>query len=205
MNQTETEKNILVAAEEVFLEKGYMATSMLDISRRANCNQALVYYYYRSKENLFTKIFSEKTELVFNSFADPLREEQDILDTIRTMVNAYFDFLSQNERLPYFVVNEIMQNPDIQQLIIDIFEKNAVRMGVFMQFDNRVREGVRSGLIRNIDSSDLMIHIVSLCVATFISKSMLTRVLTFNNDATNDYVSHRKQEIVELIIRGIKQ
>ena len=53
MNQTETEKNILVAAEEVFLEKGYQATSMLDISRRANCNQALVYYYYRSKENLY--------------------------------------------------------------------------------------------------------------------------------------------------------
>lgn len=109
---TLTETRILAAAEEIFLQKGGRATTTQDIADYAGCNQALVYYYYRNKENLFLKVFAEKTELVFNSFAEPLRLKQDILQTIRTMVDAYFDFLSSNERLPYFIVTELVQNDD---------------------------------------------------------------------------------------------
>ena len=57
------------------------------------------------------EIFLQK-ELVFNSFAEPLRLKQDILQTVRTMMEAYFDFLSSNERLPYFIVTELAQNND---------------------------------------------------------------------------------------------
>lgn len=201
--QTETEKKILRAAEEVLLEKGYSATTTQDIARKAKCNQSLVYYYYRSKENLFLMIFKEKTELIFNSFAEPLQVDHDIIETVQHMVDAYFDFLSQNERLPYFLVNEIIQNPNIQEYIIEIFEQNAVRMSVFMKFDVRVREGVRAGIIRDIDSADLMIHIVSLCVSTFLSKNMLLHVLSFSDGLDGEFLTHRKQGIKKLIIHGI--
>ena len=52
-----TEQQILASAEKLFLQKGFSATSTTDIARDAGCNQALVHYYFRTKENLFNRIF----------------------------------------------------------------------------------------------------------------------------------------------------
>ena len=47
------EQQILQCAEELFLEKGFSLVSTTDIAKKAGCNQALVHYYFRTKENLF--------------------------------------------------------------------------------------------------------------------------------------------------------
>ena len=58
-NETEPmEQAILRAAERLFLDKGFALTSTTEIAREAGCNQALVHYYFRTKENLFSKRFS---------------------------------------------------------------------------------------------------------------------------------------------------
>lgn len=206
---TETEKRILAAAAEVFLEKGFRATTSQDIANRAGCNQALVYYYFRNKENLFLKVFSEKTELVFNSFADPLKRDLPFEDRLCTMIEAYFDFLQDHKQLPFFIVIELLQSEDNRQMLIDSFQHNSVRADVFFSFDRAVQAEVKSGTIRPIETFDLMMDIISLCVATFISQPILLHVLTSSGSPDDDalaheYLIHRKQEITELILRGIR-
>src|SRR5438094_5939363 len=48
---------ILSAAEATFAEHGYMGTSLRQIVQRANVTQALITYYFGSKEALFKEIF----------------------------------------------------------------------------------------------------------------------------------------------------
>ena len=57
------EERILACAERLFLNKGYNLTSMTEIAREAGCTQALVHYYFRTKENLFSNIFESKFHL----------------------------------------------------------------------------------------------------------------------------------------------
>lgn len=201
--ETPTEKQILTAAAELFLEKGYRATSTTAIAKRAGCNQALIYYYFRSKENLFGKVFSSKTEQIFSKIAEPFSEKQDIFSTIRAIIAAYFDFLRQNERLAFFLVNELVINEENRPMIISEFEKNISHVGVFLQFDQLVRESVKNGLIRPIETFDIMLNIISLCVSTFLAKPILTSVLGITDEASaNYYYEHRKEEIMELVVRG---
>ena len=54
------EIQILETAEKLFLEKGFASTSTTEIAREVGCNQALVHYYFRTKENLFNTIFEQK-------------------------------------------------------------------------------------------------------------------------------------------------
>ena len=61
-----TEQQILASAEKLFLQKGFSATSTTDIARDAGCNQALVYYYFRTKGNLLNRIFDAKFMLELN-------------------------------------------------------------------------------------------------------------------------------------------
>ena len=51
------EIQILETAEKLFLEKGFASTSTTEIAREVGCNQALVHYYFRTKENLFNTIY----------------------------------------------------------------------------------------------------------------------------------------------------
>lgn len=54
---TATRADILDAAEEEFAARGYVGTSLRDITQRAKLNTALVKYYFGSKEGLYKAIF----------------------------------------------------------------------------------------------------------------------------------------------------
>ena len=89
-----TELQILASAEKLFLEKGFKSTSTTDIARDAGCNQALVHYYFRTKENLFKQIFDKKFETMIEFIDSNLKEEYGIFDNLRGLLNAYLDFIS---------------------------------------------------------------------------------------------------------------
>ena len=55
-----TEQAILKAAEEEFLKKGYALSKTTDIAKQAGVTHAMLHYYFRTKENLFEKVFSQK-------------------------------------------------------------------------------------------------------------------------------------------------
>jgi len=59
------EQTILEVAERLFLEKGFALTSTTEIAKEAGCNQALVHYYFRTKDNLFNTIFEQKFRMLF--------------------------------------------------------------------------------------------------------------------------------------------
>ena len=49
---TEARERILSASKQLFSQKGYDATRVNDIARAANVNKALIYYYFKSKEDI---------------------------------------------------------------------------------------------------------------------------------------------------------
>jgi AcrR family transcriptional regulator len=48
---------LLDAAEQLFCEKGYEATSVRDLAAAADCNVASVNYYFGGKEKLYTEVW----------------------------------------------------------------------------------------------------------------------------------------------------
>ena len=56
---TEPEKKILDAAKKVFELHGYAGARMQQIADEAEISKASLHYYFRSKENLFERIFDE--------------------------------------------------------------------------------------------------------------------------------------------------
>jgi AcrR family transcriptional regulator len=50
------EKEIQAAAKEVFLEKGFRATTMEDIAKKAELSPATIYLYFKSKDELYVSL-----------------------------------------------------------------------------------------------------------------------------------------------------
>ena len=57
-----TEQSILKAAEKEFLKKGFSGSKTTEIAKEAGVTHAMLHYYFRTKENLFNKVFEEKAK-----------------------------------------------------------------------------------------------------------------------------------------------
>ena len=58
----ERRKEILQKAAEIFLERGYEATTILDIAERLGTDRATLYYYVGSKQELFHQVVREAAQ-----------------------------------------------------------------------------------------------------------------------------------------------
>ena len=91
MDDNKREK-ILLAAQELFSEKGFHETTVEEIARQANVAKGTVYIYFDSKEQLFKEViksgFKElkrKTEEKIESTSKPLKK-------IKLIVETYFNY-----------------------------------------------------------------------------------------------------------------
>lgn len=198
-----TEQQILQSAEELFLEKGFSNTSTTEIAKRAGCNQALVHYYFRTKENLFQQIFIVKIELFLKTFIIE-ENEGDFFTKMERRIGLYFDMLSNNRKLPFLILNELVLSKERRDFIRENFIKNEGRQQIYYMFDKEIQNEIIKGTIRPIETFDLLINVVSLTIFTFLSLPIVGDVLEKNKEEKNEYILHRKKEVIDLIIRGIK-
>ncbi len=73
----ETVNSLLDVAETLFAEYGFAGTTVRDISAKANINQALINYHFKSKQGLFKAIFERRAKTLVEerlSLLDKARE-----------------------------------------------------------------------------------------------------------------------------------
>jgi len=197
------EKRILKAAEELFLEQGFAKTTMGQIAKLADCNQALVHYYYRKKENLFDKIFEEKARLLFSNILNVESTETSFEEKLRMMIEAHFDYLRQNPCLLPFILIEIMSNPARCQTLVDKLRQYSE--SIFAQIEPRLRAEIEKGNIRPISLADLLLTVISLNVAPFFIMPVIQKTTGLSAGAVDAILEQRKKEVVETVLSRIKK
>ncbi len=202
--RTPLEDQILEAAEALFIENGFAGTSTTDIARKVGCNQALVHYYFRTKENLFEQIFLKKIEFSL-SCADKYRftYNGDFKQLLEALITQYFSLLCENRRLPFFILSELFINDKRREFIRRHIIENEHRQAVYYTFDKLVRNEVAQGRIRPIETLDLLLNIVSLTVSTFIVLPIYADWLQKSEEEQRAFVEHRKNTIIALILSDL--
>jgi AcrR family transcriptional regulator len=199
------ENEILMAAEDLFLEKGFAGTSTTDIARRVGCNQALVHYYFRTKENLFLQVFNGKMDTILQILKQPLlKQDAEFSDKLYNAIGAYFDFLAENARLPFFVINELLSNKDRLKSAHTYFMQNTSRSNVYEIIDKVVQAEVEKGTIRAISTVDFVLNIVSLTVFNFMVLPIYYNVSDSSETEKAEFINRRKNEIIALVVNGIR-
>ena len=199
------EKRILWVAERLFLEKGFSGTSTTEIAKTVGCNQALIHYYFRTKEKLFWDVFSPKVEQVVEYLDAPLDESIDFVERIRNVIDFYFGILELDERLAPFIVNELIMNPGRWDKFRDRYLRNESRSTAFNRFENMVEEEIAAGRIRQIRALDLLMNIMSLTISVFIVAPKGFASGECDQNLRKSYLDNRREEIKTLIVNGLRK
>lgn len=196
------EKQILQAAEELFLEKGFALTSTTAIAKKVGCNQALVHYYFRTKDRLIEAVLKEKLVLFLSSFMKIDKESTNFEERLKRKAEAHFDILAANPRLPFLLFNEISGNsariPFIKKMVAELPTQ------VFAEFSRQLKDEIEAGRVRPLAPVDVVLTLISLNVALFLAQPLLMNVFAMSEQQFKAFIQHRKSENVAIILRSLK-
>ncbi len=195
------ELSILYAAEELFLEKGFNGVSTTEIAAKVGCNQALVHYYYRTKANLFQKVFENKLKYMVSIFEIIEDNSLTFEERLVIKIKSHFDALSKEPLLPMFVLNEIRNNSSTD-IIRETFRQQAPNL--INKLEEELKIEIEAGRIRNISAFDLLINIISLNIFVFLARPIMEYVLGLDEEMMNKMIEHRKQEVVNTILNSLR-
>ena len=85
-------RQIQKAAGRLFLKKGYTNTTMRDICRKAELSTGAVYFYFKSKEEIYVRICEDIFIYMQNIFSRALDLKLSPLERFRSLARAYLCF-----------------------------------------------------------------------------------------------------------------
>jgi AcrR family transcriptional regulator len=160
------EQAILEVAERLFLEKGFALTSTTEIAKEVGCYQALVNYYFRTKDNLFNSIFETKFRAFFQKiFNMNFHETMSFADKIKLMTETHFDLLAHNPKMPALIMKELARKPDQLRALRD--KLHVMPEQLYERLDKELQEEIIAGRVRELSVMDIVVTVVSLNVALF--------------------------------------
>ena len=198
-----SEQAILLAAEKEFLEKGFAAVKTTHIAAAAGVTHAMLHYYFRTKENIFNKIYEQKVQLLAKSVMSSFFDTQlPIKERIKRGVESHFDFLASNPSLPRFVINEIITNPKRLQKFKDTICSALSK--VLQTIQEELDAAAIRGEICRVKAIDLILDAVSLNLFLFIMYPIATEMLLPMYGSEKEMLAARRAENVQTLLNRLK-
>ena len=110
----ERREQLLEAASEVFVDRGFHAAGMDEIADRAGVSKPVLYQHFSSKQDLFLAVLSQHVDVLVSGVRQALRTTTDNRQRLRAAVQAFFDFIehdSQGYRLIF--ENDYISEPQV--------------------------------------------------------------------------------------------
>ena len=201
-HQNNKEQAILAAAKEEFLDKGYDGARTTSIARAAGVTHAMLHYYFKTKEQLFERIFHETMGMLVEGILEVFTQtEKPFRERIAEALGIHFEVIRENPRLPLFMIREVASRPERFAIIKNVISTFAGNLLIAMQRD--IDQAVAQGEISHIEATTLLLDMISLNVFPFIVKPVFEAATGLDLNGDSEFWELRKQENNELIMRRL--
>ncbi len=193
---TEPEKKILDAAKKVFELHGYAGARMQQIADEAGISKASLHYYFRSKENLFERIFDETMSDFMELVSTWNDDTEHWEDKLRNFIRSFFEFLKTKSLL--FILGEINRNPD---LLLSRRKKSKPKAKFISYFEN-LQE---IGKMKPSNMYVVYIFMHSLCAYPVLNARMFQMATGMNNHDFEMFMKSYPDTVADLLINALKR
>ena len=143
----ERRKSILIAARDLFYEKGYQTTTVEEIAEAADVSKGTVYLYFSSKDELYVSVVLEGFQIVDDMITDIMASESSIVEKGKAVFLAFVEYCMKNReyfRITQYFISENARKNLPPTLIESVSGHTARLLGHVAAL---VEEGKRTGLI----------------------------------------------------------
>ena len=194
----DTEAKILEAARSVFIRRGTSGARMQEIAAEAGVNQALLHYYFRSKDQLGAAVFAQMASRLFPALLQTLSSDMSLHAKIDEIIAIYHENLTRNPFLPGYVLSELHHHPERIQMVLGKVGGGDPRQAlapVFLRLNEQITAEVSAGRMRPITAREFVVNLVSLCIFPFAARPMLSMMLGLDDEAFPTFIAERQRTL----------
>lgn len=202
-----TEQRILDAARTVFLRRGTAGARMQEIAHEAGVNQALVHYYFRTKDRLSAAVFQQIASRIFPALTQTLAADISLDDKIDRLITIYLDNLSLNLFVPGYLIAELHHHPErVQQLLTGAIgaDPKNIMPAILKKLEKQINERVHEGTLRAITPQQFVINLISLCIFPFAARPMLSIIFGMDDAGFMRFIEQRKRELPDFFRSALR-
>ena len=147
------------AALELFVERGFAATRLDDVAKRAGVSKGTLYLYFDSKDDLFKAVIREGIVSRIVEFEDRMRAYQgSSADLMRLLVKTWWQKIGATKLagITKLMMSEAGNFPELSKFYHD----EVIVRGMAL-FTAAIRRGIDSGEFRSIELE----HTPHICAA----------------------------------------
>jgi AcrR family transcriptional regulator len=184
------------AALELFVERGYAATRLEDVARRAGVSKGTLYLYFESKEELFKAVVREGLVPALERGERMVEEHRgEAADLVRQLVQGWWQLIGAT---PYggiakLMISECRNFPELGRF----YYAEVISRG-YGVIERAVRLGIDRGEFRRMDLD----YVTRLVIAPLVLMTIWRHSFDFCDSHRLDpdvYIEHH----VELLLNGL--
>ncbi|NLG88304.1 MAG: TetR/AcrR family transcriptional regulator [Clostridiaceae bacterium] len=153
-DSVETRARILKTAEKIFSEKGFDGARVDDIAKEAGVNKALIYYYFKSKNEILETILSNLFQEAKNLLVQSAGNTSDISSEggYRKLFDAYINFVTRNRKIIKIAIAESAKDDAKPSIVMELG-----KIIINSEIENIRREYSAKGIHYPDDKQELLV------------------------------------------------
>ncbi|HMH55832.1 MAG TPA: TetR/AcrR family transcriptional regulator [Gemmatimonadales bacterium] len=190
---------ILDAAEQLFAEHGYDATSLTQVGAAAGVSRGTPGYFFRSKAELYQAVldrsFAEVRDAVRAGRARALASNEGAETILAGAVSDYFDFLAARPNFVRLIEREALSGTRLPHGLshLSAGQEALAAMSAELGLDDSP-----SG-----EAAQLLLSIISLCWFPMIHARTVAPAVGVRLE-DRDEIDRRKRHVIDLVLHGIR-
>jgi TetR/AcrR family transcriptional regulator len=193
--ENETETAILKAARQVFEHHGYTGARMQQIADEAGISKASLHYYFRSKENLFERIFDDTMNDFMSLVSTWDNADEPWEEKLRHFVLQFYSFLQRESLL--FILGEINRNPELLKR-----HKRGKIKARFISYFESLRD---NGHIRGTEPKLIFMYMHALCAYPLLNRNMFRITMGESEADYNKLMRQYPNHVADTLIHLLKK
>ncbi|MFB9410850.1 MULTISPECIES: TetR/AcrR family transcriptional regulator [Dactylosporangium] len=111
-------KQLLAAAQQVFVAQGYHAAAMDDIAERAGVSKPVLYQHFPGKLELYLALLDTHCDAMVSRVRSAMEATTDNKDRVRGAIQAYFDFIDhESEAFRLVFESDLRNDPAVRERV----------------------------------------------------------------------------------------
>lgn len=119
-------KQLLTAAQQVFVAHGYHAAAMDDIAERAGVSKPVLYQHFPGKLELYLALLDMHCDAMVARVRSAMEATTDNKERVRGAVQAYFDFIDHESEAFRLVFESDLRNDPAVRERVDRVESGCI-------------------------------------------------------------------------------
>ncbi|MEM8963256.1 MAG: TetR/AcrR family transcriptional regulator [Acidobacteriota bacterium] len=205
--ELDTEGRLLLAAREVFAQKGLHGASTKEITDAAGIQKSTLHYYFRRKEDLYATVFERAFAEMIEPLAQAFEESSSFKEILRAFVAHHVRAYADNPVNVRLWMHENLIGAPVSGPLLrryDQFPNSPYR-----RFVESLSEAIEAGEIRSVDPIQTFVTVMGACLFFHVAQPSMVTTLPSKVGRPDEeldveaFLDAREDAVFDLLYNGL--